>query len=696
MLRYLTIADPTRSTTGTDLWRSLLLYHEFGSRAGSTTSEKLNRLGMIQGIWHLTRDSDDRGEPDDMERVIELDDEVILVIHVESRFLICCSVCQRDEEVGEDTGENFIPYQFYLSHLWLSYRFFVLLFGEFSKFENSETLTDMLNEHFVPFWSDVYLKPELLVRRGVEVLWHNAYKVAEFGPRYEVSERGPDEDDADLAGQSEDLWELLINKEILLQEENYLGIKDILVYHLPQDHELTGEGQPKRRIRGAKSYGFVKNFAIEFESLPDISNWIYHLHSAYGHLSEHVLAGNVHYKEKPATEIAKTVITNRDNVSQQQGIDGNSESNQHPNETPSLGKRLFDSIALPVSLAFDAVHEVSETTGVSGSLNFLRDRIPRWPSTAGNPDTNNEDSPGDRLSFNLGQGGRRYGFLISPLALEALPTNYKVRKLYLKIGRNWNFYSVLFWYYEDILVVLVCDSKFDRIWDRNYLNDLSYTLSRSMDQLYIDVLRRRNPKTEMFSYLVVDKMKDRVRCSLPRCYQLPDPTGGKSTKLELVSVVGSDLLSPLRLLGDRDGAEDAGSHQSILSSIDVLVSFFRVNGISNKRNESQMHSNFIAYRTFLDSLEYSKQWQLQRAILSFIESLGNAKMRDDIIEEKFLTLGNGILCYLKEDDSYFVLILKDWLDERTIEEVRKGSRSGTLFAGLGSDVMAWWAQISDR
>ena len=82
--------------------------------------------------------------------------------------------------------------------------------------------------------------------------------------------------------------------------------------------------------------------------------------------------------------------------------------------------------------------------------------------------------------------------------------------------------------------------------------------------------------------------------------------------------------------------------------------------------------------------------------MSFIESLGNAKMRDDIIEEKFLTLGNGILCYLKEDDSYFVLILKDWLDERTIEEVRKGSRSSTLFASLGSDVMAWWAQISDR
>lgn len=695
MLRYLTIADPTRSTTGTDLWRSLLLYHEFGSSAGSTTSEKLNRLGMIQGIWHLTRDSNHGDEPDDMERVIELDDEVILVIQVESRFLICCSVCQRDEEKNDDTGKS-IPYQFYLAHLWLSYRFFVLLFGEFSKFENSETLTDVLNEHFVPFWSDVFLKPELLVRRGVEVLWHNAYKVAELGLPDETSERGNDESDTDPAGQSEDLWELLINKEILLQEENYLGIKDILVYHLPQDHELAGEEQPKRRIRGAKSYGFVKNFAIEFESLPDISNWIYHLHSAYGHLSAHVLAGSVHYKEKPATEIAQTVMTNRDNVGQQPSIDGNSESGTHLDETPSLGKRLFDTIALPVSLAYDAVHEVSETTGVSGSLNFLRDHIPHWSSTAGNPSTSGEDSSGDHLSFNLGQGGRRYGFLISPLALEALPMNYKVRKLYLKINRNQDFYSVLFWYYEDILVVVVCDPKFDMIWDRNYLNDLSYTLSRSMEQLYANVLRRKNPKMEMFSYLVVDKIKDRVLSSLPRCYQFPDPTGGKSTKLELVSVPGSDLLSPLGLFDDRNSEGDAGGYQTILSSIDVVASLFKGNRISKKGSKPQTHSNFISYKTFLDSLESSKQWQLQKAVLSFIESLGDVKVRADMTEEKFLTLGNGILCYLKEDDSYFMMILKDWLDERTIEEVRKGSRSGTLFASLGSDVMAWWAQISDR
>lgn len=70
-----------------------------------------------------------------------------------------------------------------------------------------------------------------------------------------------------------------------------------MVYHLPKRTKAAN-----RESMGTKTYGLVRNFTSDLNTLPDISNWLYHLHCTYGEISSHILTGNVHFKEELQVE----------------------------------------------------------------------------------------------------------------------------------------------------------------------------------------------------------------------------------------------------------------------------------------------------------------------------------------------------------------------------------------------------------
>ena len=124
-LRYITVFDPSRSTNENDTFKQLLLFHCFGStHSVPSLNEKLSIIGIIQGIWSFTSScsNGDDGHKD-LEKTIELNNDVILCIKVESRFFISLAISNISDE------QNAIPFQYFNAYLWLSYKFFKLLNG---------------------------------------------------------------------------------------------------------------------------------------------------------------------------------------------------------------------------------------------------------------------------------------------------------------------------------------------------------------------------------------------------------------------------------------------------------------------------------------------------------------------------------------------------------------------------------------
>ncbi|SMN17997.1 similar to Saccharomyces cerevisiae YBR131W CCZ1 Protein involved in vacuolar assembly, essential for autophagy and the cytoplasm-to-vacuole pathway [Maudiozyma saulgeensis] len=650
MLKDLVVIDPTRSHNDEDAHKSLILFHEFGETAGgSSLNDKLNRVGIIQGLWSLTQSFEGTGDEED-ENVIELDNEVILVIKVESRYFMAISINEYEYFDNNSSDVNSIPYQFYLGHLWLCYKFFILKHGEFSKFKDNAILTNNLNEHIITFWNDIYLKPETLIRQGISVLWPNTFKRSELADLL-MSET--------MTTTDEESWDTMINRRILLQEESYLGVKDILIYNLPSncDSQAPCVAADKKSKIGTKYFGLVQNFSQTFESLPDISNWIYHLTQQYDVISSHVLAGNTHYKEVPTTDDIDH--NNADGTTA--GITGNGFS--------TFRNKLYHNMTLPISFAYDVVQEVGVTTGVSSSMSYLKNYIPAWSS----PTINN-------LDISHPVEGKRYGYLISPLAQSSLPSNYKIIKLNLKFGSHPKFYNVLFWYYENMLAVIICDETFEAIWNHSYLNDLSFILSLSMEKLHQNLESVKKPMQENFGYLIVDKNKSipELKSSVPSCMGLFN-TGQNNSPLNLVIDGLDKLFSMPNLSIDKNGENVLG--------IDIMGSLFQTSKATENSNIIKRNSPYN--NTFLDSMEVDKLWILYKELLIFLNSLNRSDTKPDISEERLLTLSNGVLCYIKNDPQRTVIILKNWFDSKYDDYPTK---EVTLFNNLGIDVTSWWVK----
>lgn len=615
MLHYVTVFDPSQSEGEEDVYKQLLLYHSFQDLE-ITLNEKLARIGMIQGIWSLTDSLGDGGEK--LEKVVELHRERILTIKVECRFFI--SVCIDSEEGIVPQ----IPHELYLSHLWYCYQIFVLHYGPFSRFEDMGELTDLLNEQIVPFWHQIQLKPETIVRRGIAGLWPDACKVSEL--------------EFESSGES---WESLINQNVLLAPENYVAVKDVLVYHLPSYNDQ--KAQLAGRRLGYKTYGLVRQFSEDTSIVTQLSNWIYHLHAVHGELSSHVLAGNAHYEEASShNNGAENAASNTAEV--------NSDA---PSTIQSQGRALLHNLMLPLSFAYDAVHEVGSTTGISKSMSLIMDYVPRW-------DHDSRESKNDHERS-------RYGYLISPLCSEMLPMSYKVKKVvYESSDGHLKSFNLLFWFYDDVLVVTVCDPEFTKIWDSQYLEDLSYKFRESITRFYETAYQRAESKVkasskrEPFAYTSYNKITKEIKCSIPAWFDSKSENSD-SNPMKLV-VDGVDHLFGLN-------SQDASEPQSASRNpwgLDIMGSLLGFK--SDKTNENMIVEQYPhfdrRYENFLDVMTQEKLWGLQVQTIQFLISIKNSNTAYGLVEERLSKLNNGLLCYIRQDNESVSVVIRNWFDHR--------------------------------
>ncbi|CAI4037368.1 hypothetical protein SMKI_02G2420 [Saccharomyces mikatae IFO 1815] len=699
-LRYITVFDPSRSTNENDTFKQLLLFHCFGStHSVPSLNEKLSIIGIIQGIWSFTSScsNGDDGHKD-LEKTIELNNDVILCIKVESRFFISLAISNISDE------QNAIPFQYFNAYLWLSYKFFKLLNGPFSRFnEDFNKLTDSLNEFVIPFWNDIYLNLETITNRSFTIIWPGFYKRANF----QQASYSPV--NKNIVKES---WDAIILQNILLDKKSYLGLKDILVYHLPKCTKAAD-----KEYIGTKTYGLVRNFTSDLNTLPDISNWLYHLHHTYGEISSHILTGNAHFKEElqvgEEQERNQTAGERQEEEEAQQQQQEQRDNTQNNKNDFSLSERMIHNVTLPISFAYDAIHEVSATTGVSSSLSMIMDYIPKphWPfmsSSNRNSDNNKYPSINENTSSNTSLvtepetvggtiGNSRFGFLISPLNSNLLPSSYQTLKLNLDFENskgNEDFYNCLFWYFDDFLVIIVCDPDFSRISERSYLKDLSFRLCQSMKCLTNEIFSSQNCNSmESFGYVIKDIITNEIDSSVP--FGSPRMASDDNISTLQLAINGIDQFinnssnslsstnwNPISIMG---GLNTKSKNSITPDSLNETID----NNQSSKRK----------YVNFLNLMSADKLWDLQIDVLQFLVSLQNSKRDPEYFqEERLLKLNNGVLCYIRETDSKLIIIIKNWFSNNDTTKAMKQKnlsnssawRESSLFRSLGCDVIDWW------
>ncbi|CCH60063.1 hypothetical protein TBLA_0C02530 [Henningerozyma blattae CBS 6284] len=560
MLQYITVFDPTRSKDETDTYKQLLIFHSFQD-CELSLNDKLGKIGIMQAMFSLTEpqscnnEDSNVNENEDKERIIELDDETLLIIKIESRFFMGISFN------GFNQSPNLInykiPYNYYLSHMWYFYKFFVLENGYFSNYEIPSQLTNILNEQIVVFWDDIYNKPEIMLKKGLSCMWPESYRVSNI----EIHD-------------NENSWESIINQEILLDAENFLGIKDILVYQLPDlnqkkkilkiiYYQKTVMAMLKYNRINSKTYGLVRNFTSEFQSLCSLSNWIYHLHALHEKLTSSILAGTTSFNDFSGESVDRSMgyvssINNKGHgIIEAENVGRSTDSNEHQlqesrNNNSSAAKlankqsfgyqakNVFYNMALPITFAYDAVQEVGATTGVSNSMSLITDYIPflKYGKEWEENELNRSQQEIDEYFHSLNKNN--YGYLISPSFPKNVSINYKVRKMLLNFSSNCQstqntntsnqdmnnsskemknlnekYYNLLFWYYRDTLVVIICDLQFNKIWEQEYLKKLELKLLKSLSRFYETMFDHDNKKKasqnsfkkeyEDFGYMRLDK-----------------------------------------------------------------------------------------------------------------------------------------------------------------------------------------------
>lgn len=716
MLKYLTIFDPSKNgESDSEARSSLLLYHEFGNQCGCSINEKLSRIGIIQGVWSMSQEIADAKNGINNENIIELDNQIMLTIFVESRFFINLTLSNSDTEnvmtarnnsnnhtFYTNSSTNNIPYQFYLSHLWLSYRFFLLQYGTFQSLcdadtHNTNQLTNLLNEHMISFWNDIYLKPSILLRRGSDTLWYEAFKCSEFdlSSPLKQTESNINKNKTDNIdnGDSIQSWDSMILRDVILNEESFSGIIDILIYNLPNTKQSKFKGSILK-----KQYGFIRNFTNDLENLNDLSNWLYHLHTSYGTISNHVITGNMHYRERVVDTERNSmynnirgqniIISNNGNVN----CDTDNEYGTNSSENPKLrnmmsilssySNKLLHNVTLPISFAYDAVQEVGVTTGISNSVSLFKDYIPRWSTGDDNCNNNNNNGiDADNIGY-LERGNiPRHGFLISPLTNKNLPISYKVKKLNLKFkNQDDTTYNTLFWFYNDILVLIVCKENFDKIWDTSYLIEMDKLLTKGIVQFHEEVLKKVKicdvgQIDKKFAYTIIEKtdLNQTLKSSIPPF--LSDALFSSLDSKNKGNVSALDLVFT--------GMENYSITFNSMGKIFGLIS-----SLEEKRD-----SEHYSCDSFLKSLSDGKAWELQNKIVDLLETCKNSKTQlDNIDEERLLMLDNGLICYFRDDPQRLILIIKNWYGIKKDKSELRSNRK-TLLDSLGKDVIDWWEQF---
>ncbi|CCE61329.1 hypothetical protein TPHA_0A02460 [Tetrapisispora phaffii CBS 4417] len=670
MLNYLAIYDPLRSTNEDDTFKQLILYHSFNEIEHSL-NEKLANIGILQGIWNLTDTliGDDKGKG----KIIELsENEVLMVITFEKHYFFALDIT---------TAEN-IPQQYWLTNMWLCYRFFILQYNYFKNYEagnNLTKLTNDLNEYVIPFWQDLVSNPTSMFKKNWYTVYNDCYKISEL--EFKNTNKS---------------WESQINQSILLQDENYLGIKDILVYHLPS--------LQYNNAYNTKNFGFVKNFTNELENLSDLSNWIYHLHSTYGVLSSHVLSGNVHYISKSNIELLGNDADFTANSSEH--IDGNNDSqinestenNSNSNTFNEQTKNIIHNITLPVSFAYDTFQEVGVTTGISKSMSLMLDYVPKFSFSRNSKNQGNDVTNGNGNGTLVVNKDKNisHGFLISPWANKYLPYDYKVKRLNLKyndiqLSKNQTeSYNCLFWYFQDVLVIIACDPNFKSIWNHEYLSDLNYKLYESMVTLYETATEPSfsSNSNESFAYTVIDKKKRTIHSSIPAWISNGSEAATENMFSQLIingvdQLFGTNSFENISQITDIGGITSMGNW--FCRDNKALVD----NGNGNKTNFKKQENLIAVHKNFLFAMPNFKLLELHNELLQFNENIEKSQCRDDIRQRQLMKLSNGLLCYIENSGDKLEFLIRNWYDDSNVSPKLKNMQQNHMLNDFGKDVLKW-------
>ena len=247
MLDFITVFNPKYCTDESDSDKQLLLYHSFQGEQSYSLNDKLSQIGIIQAVWTFSKSFE--ASVGVSQSVLQLDQQMICTIQCEDDFFLSTAI--------SNSGQEEIPSSYVITLMRQCYDFFVLHFGPWNEFPDHRKLTDCLNEVLVAFWSELHLMPQYLEYKGFLSSWPQGYKIADF---------------ANSHGEDNELsWESDLKQQVLLDETSFLGLKDVLVYNLPKP----------ALEKGYRSYGLVRNFASDCDSLPQVSNWIEHMDTIY-------------------------------------------------------------------------------------------------------------------------------------------------------------------------------------------------------------------------------------------------------------------------------------------------------------------------------------------------------------------------------------------------------------------------------
>ncbi|AMD18798.1 HBL104Wp [Eremothecium sinecaudum] len=658
-MEFIAVYNPKLCHKEGEEWKQVLLYHSFQETNDEPIplNEKLSLIGIMQGIWNFTHNFSMNSADLSMKYIdTRLDHCRLLAVEVERDYFLAFGV--------ED--DNYYPSAYYIKELYHSYNFFCMKCGSMGSFRSSEELTDKLNEYFVTYWYDLMLLPEAIYASNLtNVYWHEGFKVGEL----------------DICTTQ---WETYIKHQILLDDESYLGLKDICVYKLPRD-----------RQNHPRQYGMIRNFTPEFKSLPVLSNWIYNLDRIFDSaFSPHVLSDHVRLLRPDESDI---------------------DSDGHLKQ--SIGRQLWDNVTMPISMTYDAISEVGNLAGINAVVHGIN-KI----TTGLNTMTNKFAWPKSKTaSPDLKSPSVRHGFLISALSLDSLPEAYKYRRFQLQFESDNSppkWYKVLFWHYNDYLFTLIFEDDFKRIWDPKYLEELNIKLFESMTILQESVV---NPQgdSDKFAYAVLNKETNRIESSIPTTnFNRKDDSTSSPLQLivsgidDTLRFLVSDQVSPSTTLSfstlppTQNSPDDAASRTRSTGENSETIRNPKAGGVNifNWKSSTEKPHRVTSKAdndTSFSSLSYEKLLELNVELCKMYSGVLKSECkRDSVMEEKLIKLSNGILCYIGVSSKEVVVIVKNWfLEDRNVKYLKPGMNkrdTNIMINSLGKDVRKWWDDRSTK
>ena len=601
----------------------LLLYHDLSGKILST-NDKEQRIGIIKGMWRFSNEF----SKDGVVCHIELEAYSMVVLEVDPSYYLTIAF--------DSTYDD--QWQKYSTRLNQCYQFFAMQNGRMATIEDKK-LSRLLNEHFIPFWDEINLIPDYFVMQDINCsLGENLFPRCQF------------RDALDSVNEVKE-WQTFLKNNILLSQENYPNIKDICLYHAPQDN------------KDSKKYGFVANFDPQFKSLPVLSNWILGIDAMYGTITSHGLAGTM--------SLAET----------EQQIELDAEETEP--ESASNIRTVWDNVTLPITFTMDAIKDIGQLTGVSNSLSLFTDIKPTW-----NPLQWSRGTEAGSLNAKNDKGGDEYSWLISPLNPSFLPKVYQMRTFYLEFD-SWKQYNVIFWKFKDILAAVIIDSQFTKINEEPFLMRLQEDLWSGMSLFYENPGFEERPCS--FDYTIVYKEENMYYSSIPMW------KNGLDEDENAFKLVIKGLDDTLQFLKN-----NANRKTSVATVTEVghnmMLTEHKIPSEADNMKSSKVGDNGSWGRSIFNKVNEKQLRELNKELMVILGSRNyTASYTEADTKESLLKLNNGLMVYLLEDNRRLVFIIKNWFeDPQQTQYTKKKKEASRMIDSLGREVSRWWDQIKDH